>query len=149
MPAKPSAGIPPSSSASHVACSSRRCCGSSECASRGRDAEELGVELVYLAEESAAPGDDLADLRRVRIVISRCVPARFGNVAGGVGFAAQQLPEPSAESAPPGSRHPIPTIANGSWRASCWVVIGQLDCRAGEAVTIQSPLTGLPACSWR
>ena len=56
-------------------------------------AEELGIELIDLAEESASPGDDLADLRRIRIVISRGVPACFGDDARGVGFAAQQVPQ--------------------------------------------------------
>ena len=55
-------------------------------------AEELGIELVDLAEESASAGDDLADLRRVRVVISRGVPACFGDDGRGVGFAAQQVP---------------------------------------------------------
>ena len=55
--------------------------------------EELGIELIDLAEESASAGDDLADLRRIRVVISRGVPACFGDDAGGVGFAAQQVPQ--------------------------------------------------------
>ena len=78
--------------------------------------EELGIELIDLAEESASAGDDLADLRRVRVVVSVGVPACFGDDARGVGFAAQQVPQGSPrESAPPGRRHPIPTMANGSW----------------------------------
>ena len=36
--------------------------------------EELRIELIDLTEESASAGDDLADLRRVRIVVSRGVP---------------------------------------------------------------------------
>ena len=55
--------------------------------------EELGIELIYRTEESTSPGDDLADLRRIGIVISRGVPTCFGHVAGGVGFAAQQAPQ--------------------------------------------------------
>ena len=55
--------------------------------------EELGIELIDLAEESASAGDDLADLRRIRVVISRGVPACFGDDARGVGFAAQQVPQ--------------------------------------------------------
>src|SRR6478672_11921509 len=57
------------------------------------DAEELRVELIDLTEESASAGDDLADLRRIRIMITRSVPTCFGNDAGGVGLAAQQVPE--------------------------------------------------------
>ena len=76
--------------------------------------EELGIELIDLAEESASAGDDLADLRRVRVVVSVGVPPCLGDDGGGVGLVAQQVPESSsAESAPPGRRHPIPTIANG------------------------------------
>ena len=58
-----------------------------------RDSEELGVELVDLAEETASAGDDLAGLARAGIVIAGSVPSCFGNGPGGVDFAAQQIPE--------------------------------------------------------
>ena len=58
-----------------------------------RDSEELGVELVDLAEETASAGDDLARLGRAGIVIAGSVPSRFGDGPGGVGLAAEQIPE--------------------------------------------------------
>ena len=54
-----------------------------------RDAEELRVELIDLAEEPASTGNHLPDFRRVWIVVLCGVPACFGNCARRVGFTAQ------------------------------------------------------------
>ena len=53
-----------------------------------RDAEELSVELIDLAEEPASTGNHLPDLRRVWIVVLCGVPACFRNCARSVGFTA-------------------------------------------------------------
>ena len=115
--------IPPSSKASHVACSSSRCCGSRRLRLARRDPEELRVELVDLAEVPAAAGDHLAGLRRIRVVVSRGVPTCLGDVARGVGLArAAGSSSFPADPAPPGRRHPMPTIANGGCSASMFIL---------------------------
>ena len=53
-----------------------------------RDAEELSVELIDLAEEPASTGNHLPDFRRVWIVLICGVPACFWNCARSVGFTA-------------------------------------------------------------
>ncbi|GCD97913.1 hypothetical protein EHYA_05611 [Embleya hyalina] len=59
-----------------------------------RDAEELGVELARLVEESAPPGVDLADLVRVGVVQVRQVPATIpGEVADRVRAGRDQSPQ--------------------------------------------------------
>src|SRR5215211_2559547 len=55
--------------------------------------EELGVELIDLAQETSPPGHDLAGLRRVRVVVSRGGPTCFGYHAGGIRIADQQAPQ--------------------------------------------------------
>jgi hypothetical protein len=62
------------------------------CLARG-DAEELRIELIDVSEEPPTAGDHLADLRRVRVVEPLGVPPRLGNNRGGIGRAAQQVPE--------------------------------------------------------
>ena len=57
-----------------------------------RDAEELRIELIDLAEEPASTGNHLADLGRVRVMVFGGVPACFGNDAGRVGLTTQQIP---------------------------------------------------------
>ncbi len=89
---QPSAGIPPSSKASHVVCSSRRCCGSRRFASRGEIPKNWGSNWSISLRNPPRARHHLADFRRIRIVVFRGVPTCFGDRAGGIGLVAQQAP---------------------------------------------------------
>src|SRR3984957_20021927 len=137
-----------------------------------RDAEELRIELIDLAEKPASTGRHLPDLVRVRVMVFGSVPACFGNDAGSVGFATQQVPveirgkcaawEVAADpndreglvSAVFGKRvqlidlttsdssMPGPPVRMDVWPA-------QLNSSSGAVRTIHSWLSGSPSCSWR
>src|SRR3954465_3943157 len=59
----------------------------------GRDAEELGIELVDLIQESGAFGESLSGDARLRIVIPLYIPTVGRYVANRVPVFHQQLPE--------------------------------------------------------
>ena len=86
--------MPASSSASQEASSSSRCWGSMASASRGADAEELGVELGGVGEEAALAGVAGAGVVGVGVVEALEVPAAVGGELGDpVAALGDQLPE--------------------------------------------------------
>ena len=79
-------------------------------------------------------------------MVSVGIPSRLGDDARGVGLAAQQVPQALRGV---GAAGKAASDADDGQRlvAAAFGAHGQLDCRTGEVATIQSPLTGLLACS--
>ncbi len=117
-----SARSPAFSSASQETSSSILCCGSMPCASRGEIPKNRRIELVDMADETAAFRDRLARSIRTRIVKSIGIPTGRRHGFNGILHPSQEASRtPRRFPRLQACGMPSPITATGSGAASCRV----------------------------